>query len=148
MMKIEDRNGRTVLVDDQGVEVSVGDPVLVGDLMYSFWQVARGFTVLFSELDDDLEGPPLYAEPEAIKGRATAINDNRPLPTDTLGLARQLERKLLRIAGYAQFIAVGMGDQGVDLVDLIQREALAGAKQLESFMAHQRLQCSGEPLAR
>ncbi len=147
-MKIEDRNGRTVLVDDQGVEVVPGDPVLVDELMYSFWQVEHGFAVLFSELDDDMEGPPLYAEPGSIKGRATAINDNRPLPADTLNLARQLERKLLRIAGYAQFIAVGMDDQGVDLVDLIHREALAGAKQLESVIAHQRLQGSGAPLAR
>jgi hypothetical protein len=144
-MKIEHQNGRTVLVDDQGVEVSIGDPVLVGDLMYSFWQVEHGFAVLFSELDDDLEGPPLYAEPEAIKGRAMAINDNRPLPTDTLSLARQLERKLLRIAGYAQFIAAGMGDQGIDLVNMIHCEALAGAKQLESFMAHRRLHGSASP---
>jgi hypothetical protein len=74
-----------------------------------------------------------------------AIIDNTPLPTDTLSLARQLERKLLRIASYTQFIAVGMGDQGVDLVGLIHREALAGAKQLESVIAHQRLYGSTPP---
>jgi hypothetical protein len=144
-MKIKHRNGRTVLVDDQGVEVVPGDPVLAGDLMYSFSQVEHGFAVLFSELDDDMEGPPLYAEPGSIKGRATAINDNRPIPADTLSLARQLERKLLRIVGYAQFIAAGMDDQGIDLVNMIHREALAGAKQLESFMAHRRLHGSASP---